>query len=269
MSTRSYSLEDLLYLMQRLRDPDTGCPWDIKQGYLSITPSTVEEAYEVVDAIEREDYQHLKEELGDLLFQVIFYGQLANEEDRFSFADVVDELTTKLIRRHPHVFPQGTLESKREAGQVADDTSINASWEAIKQQERKNKGSGGIFDDVPRSLPALTRGVKLQKRAAKVGFDWACSEQVLDKIKEEVDELQEAMAKQDSAEIANELGDVMFSCVNLARHLGQDPEALMRVANSKFERRFNQVYKQMGAQGKSQYSAEELEGFWQLAKDSE
>src|SRR5687768_16574721 len=157
--------------MRRLRDPETGCPWDLKQSYQSIAPSTLEEAYEVVDAIEREDYPHLKEELGDLLFQTIFYSQLAAEENLFSFADVVDALVTKLIRRHPHVFQDGTLYGQS-GSQPLNENTVKHNWEAIKQQEREQKGVDGILADVPVALPAITRAVKLQKRAARIGFDW-------------------------------------------------------------------------------------------------
>ncbi len=166
-----YSVDDLLYLMARLRDPESGCPWDIKQDYASIAPSTLEEAYEVVDAIEKQDFVHLKEELGDLLFQVIFYSQLGKEDERFEFASVVSDLVAKLIRRHPHVFPDGTLQSRIDNRNTLQ-ADVKARWEAIKQQEREAKGAQGLLADVPLNLPALSRAAKLQKRAASVGFDW-------------------------------------------------------------------------------------------------
>ncbi|WP_281388206.1 nucleoside triphosphate pyrophosphohydrolase [Teredinibacter haidensis] len=266
-----YLIDDLLYLMARLRDPKTGCPWDVKQDYLSITPSTIEEAYEVVDAIELNDLNHLKEELGDLLFQVVFYGQLAKEEGRWSFSDVVHELTAKLIRRHPHVFPDGTLQSQRGDEGELNEKQIKASWERIKEQERGEKGKKGVLDDVPRSLPALKRAEKLQKRAAKVGFDWTRTEDVMAKLQEEMGELDEVFqaGQPDESRIAEELGDVMFSCVNLARHLKLDAEQLMRHANQKFETRFNYVEEQTQKVGSSLEDAtlESMETFWSQAKN--
>lgn len=269
MKTGLYSLEDLIYLMDRLRDPDDGCPWDLKQDYLSITPSTIEEAYEVVDAIEREDYVHLKEELGDFLFQVIFYCQLATEENRFSFAEVVDGITAKLVRRHPHVFPDGTLQSRRDEALGLDDNDVKASWEEIKQKEREQKGDIGVFDDIPRSLPSLIRAVKLQKRAAKAGFDWQEKSEVVEKIDEELAELKDAFRRGDERDISIELGDLMFTCVNLARHMGKDPETLIRQANFKFERRFQSVDKQVKLSRKTDHTIAELEAFWQQAKNDE
>lgn len=269
MSSLQYRLENLIYLMQRLRHPETGCPWDLKQSYKSITSSTIEEAYEVVDAIENEDYEHLREELGDLLFQVIFYSQLASEEQRFSFDDVVHGLTAKLVRRHPHVFPDGTLESQRAPGDILDDAEIKASWENIKQSERESKGDKGVFDDVPASLPGLTRAAKLQKRAAKLGFDWSESAQVLDKVEEELEELKQAFAEDDAEHVASELGDLMFSCVNLARHIGKDPDELMRQANQKFQTRFTHVHQRMMENEGVNHTSDQLEAYWLEAKQSE
>ncbi|MFL0809645.1 MAG: nucleoside triphosphate pyrophosphohydrolase [Agarilytica sp.] len=270
MSDAKYQLENLIYLMQRLREPESGCPWDLKQSYLSITPSTIEEAYEVVDAIEHEDFDHLREELGDLLFQVIFYCQLADEEKRFNIHDVVHALTAKLVRRHPHVFPAGTLESRRSSGEVLDEKQIKTSWENIKQSERQSKGKAGVFDDVPISLPGLTRAAKLQKRAAKFGFDWQHRDDVLNKIEEEFTELCEAFEAKNESDIEEELADLMFSCVNLARHLGRDPDSLMRQANKKFEQRFSHVVERMeqkqGNIGQEKFSVEELEAFWEESK---
>ncbi len=266
MTTSPYSLEDLVYLMQRLREPETGCPWDLKQNYQSITSSTIEEAYEVVDAIEQGDLDHLKEELGDLLFQVIFYSQLADEEKRFSFHDVVHVITEKLLRRHPHVFPDGTLQSRRQPGEELDDSHIKASWENIKQSERSAKGAPGIFDDVPKALPALTRAAKLQKRAAKLGFDWTATDQVLDKIEEELTELSEAFDAGSEEDVAEELGDLMFTCVNLARHLGRDPDSLLRAANQKFESRFTHVAARIKTASEQPPTAATLEAWWAEAK---
>ncbi len=263
-----YALDNLLYLMKRLRDPSTGCPWDIKQDFQSITASTIEEAYEVVDAIEHKDYAHLKEELGDLLFQVIFYSQLADEQQLYDFNDVVDGLTAKLVRRHPHVFPDGTLESRRAPGVSLDDSDIKASWENIKQQERASKGSAGVFDDLPVSLPPLIRAEKLQKRAAKLGFDWENTDQVLDKLGEELTELCEAVESKNMDHVANELGDLMFTCVNLSRHIHANSEALMRAANRKFETRFAYVVNAMAQDKQESFTAHELESFWDQAKKS-
>ncbi|WP_313556044.1 nucleoside triphosphate pyrophosphohydrolase [Teredinibacter franksiae] len=269
---RQYLVEDLLYLMARLRNPDDGCPWDIKQDYLSITPSTIEEAYEVVDAIEQKDYDHLKEELGDLLFQVVFYGQLAKEENRWQFSDVVHELTAKLIRRHPHVFPDGTLQSRREAGQLLTEGDIKASWENIKQQERGEKGKERLLDDVPRALPALKRAEKLQKRAAKVGFDWAASIEVVSKLEEEIAELKSVLNAREvqANEAAEELGDVLFSCVNLARHLKVDSEQVLRGANLKFEQRFNYIETELVARGQTLENATlaDMDALWGQAKNN-
>lgn len=266
-----YSLSDLLYLMSRLRDPETGCPWDIKQSYETIVPSTLEEAYEVADTIERGDYGHLKEELGDLLFQVIFYSQLGKEDERFTFEDVVDALTQKLVRRHPHVFPEGTLSSKIMRSDPAQEAAIKANWEAIKEAERSEKGKSGVLDDVPVNLPALTRASKLQKRAAKVGFDWSSAGQIFNKIREEVDELEVELSKgADSGECMEELGDVIFSCVNLARFMGKDSESIVRQANRKFEQRFKYIEQNLAEQElhPSEVSIERMESLWKAAKKS-
>lgn len=265
--SQPYSLDDLLYLMTRLRDPDAGCPWDLKQTYETIAPSTIEEAYEVVDAIERKDYLHLKEELGDLLFQTIFYSQLAKEENLFNFANVVDLLVSKLIRRHPHVFPDGRLYSDLASTGLSED-AVKQNWEAIKSEERKEKGKAGLLADVPTGLPALTRAVKLQKRAAQVGFDWPSVAGVCEKMREELAELESAIAERDRAEQEAELGDMLFTCVNLARHLKIDPEAALRNANNKFSRRFSHMEdaaKQQQVELQS-LSPAELDRWWERAK---
>ncbi len=185
-----YGIEDLRYLMRRLRDPKSGCPWDLKQNFQSLTSHTLEEAYEVVDAIEQDDMSHLSEELGDLLFQIIFYSQLAEEQSQFSFDDIISTITQKLIRRHPHVFPEGTIESSRVSLADAEIVEIKRVWEEIKRQERTDKGVGKTLDDIPLALPALNRALKLQKRAANVGFDWSDIKPVIEKINEEVIELE-------------------------------------------------------------------------------
>lgn len=268
--SRVYQLQDLLEIMSRLRDPATGCSWDLQQNYRSIASSTIEEAYEVVDAIEQEDYRHLREELGDLLFQVIFYSQLAKEEERFKFEDVVSELSAKLVRRHPHVFPAGTLESRRDPGVPLDEKAIAKAWEAIKEEERVAKGAGGVLDDVPQALPAMTRAAKLQKRASRCGFDWPDTDGVFSQVDEELRELQEAVADADTDAVAEEAGDLLFSIVNLVRHLRLDGETVLRAANRKFERRFNYIEQRLAEEGSSpeQADVETMENLWRAAKRS-
>lgn len=264
---RPYTLDDLLFLMERLRDPVHGCPWDLKQTYETIAPSTLEEAYEVVDAIERGDYLHLREELGDLLFQAIFYSQLAREQTLFSFADIVDTLVAKLIRRHPHVFPDGSLYSVNSGG-TKKEGEVKQNWEAIKSTERQQKGMTGILADIPRALPSLTRAAKLQKRAAQVGFDWPDVSGVMQKLEEEVGELQQAMEQQTPRAIEAELGDVLFTCVNLARHLKVDPETALRKANEKFTARFDEMENGAERDGVTlaQLTPAELDKRWNDAK---
>lgn len=264
--TENYTLDDLLYLMARLRDPKSGCPWDIKQSYASIAPSTIEEAYEVVDAIEKQDYVHLKEELGDLLFQVIFYSQIGREEGRFDFAGIVSDLVAKLVRRHPHVFPDGSLHSR-----VADQSSLPADvkqrWEAIKQEERASKGVKGVLADVPLNLPALTRATKLQKRAASVGFDWDDVQGPIAKVREELLEVEEALATGNQNAIAEELGDLLFAVVNISRFLKLDAESALRSANRKFERRFAYLEKN-ASRPLPDAGMEELNRLWEESKTS-
>src|SRR5690554_4657273 len=260
----AYNIDDLLYLMARLRDPEDGCPWDLKQSYATIAPSTLEEAYEVVDTIERDDLDHLQEELGDLLFQVIFYSQLAREEQRFDFSQVVSDLVAKLVRRHPHVFPDGTLQSR--ASTTGEKPSqVKQRWEAIKQQERSAKGVEGLLDDVPLNLPALSRAAKLQKRAAGVGFDWPEVDGPIAKVREELQELEQALADNDPQAVAEELGDLLFAAVNISRCLKIDPEAALRAGNRKFERRFRHM-ETHSEQTLADLSLEQLEALWQAAK---
>lgn len=269
-SAAPFGVDDLLYLMRRLRDPDGGCPWDLQQNYKSIAPSTLEEAYEVVDAIEREDYPHLKEELGDLLFQAVFYSQLAAEEKRFSFAEVVDSLVTKLIRRHPHVFRDGTLRGQGHAEAVGE-AAVKHNWEAIKQRERDAKGVAGVLADVPLALPAVTRAVKLQKRAARIGFDWPDAKGVMLKLLEEIRELTQAVEAADQPNTEAEVGDLLFTCVNLARHLKVDPESALRAANNKFVARFEHMERAAADAGQvlSLLPLDELERLWTQAKAEE
>ena len=264
-----YSIDDLRLLMRRLRDPSTGCPWDLKQDFKSITSHTLEEVYEVVDAIERNDFEHLQDELGDLLFQIIFYSQLGEEQNQFDFGQVTTAITQKLLRRHPHVFPDGTLSSQRAVGVHPEEAQIRQSWEKIKQQERSDKGDYSLLDDVPRALPGLTRAAKLQKRAASVGFDWQAIAPVMDKLEEEMAELKIELEKGNQTAVAEELGDLMFSCVNLARHTKLDPETVMRQANEKFSRRFKAMESLTDLKSLDNYSVDEMELLWQRAKELE
>ena len=269
-----YQLADLLHLMARLRDPQHGCPWDLQQDYASIVPHTLEEAYEVADAIERRDFVHLPGELGDLLFQVVYYSQLAREEGRFDFATVVDAITRKLVRRHPHVFPDGDLYGSPELPRL-DEAAIKQRWEQIKAEERAEQAAApeqlSLLDDVPHALPALSRAAKLQKRAAGVGFDWPEALPVVDKLHEELNEVLEAMSENDPQAIAEEIGDLLFVVVNLARHLKVDPENALRAANGKFERRFRFIEQALRDAGRSPESCdlEELDALWDAAKKAE
>lgn len=269
-----YTVQDLLNLMARLRDPQFGCPWDLKQTYASIVPHTLEEAYEVADAIEQGDLDHLKGELGDLLFQVVFYAQLAKEEGRFEFDDVIDGITRKLLRRHPHVFPTGELYAPAETPRLTDQ-QVNLRWDEIKAEERAEKAGVpeqlSLLDDVPRALPALSRAAKLQKRAAQVGFDWPAALPVVDKVREELDEILEAMVDNDAEGIAEEVGDLLFSVVNLARHLKVDPETALRSANSKFDRRFRFIEQALRHLQRpiEACSLEEMDALWGEAKRQE
>lgn len=264
-----YDMSDLLRVMARLRDPDTGCPWDIRQDFNSIVPSTLEECYELAQAIEHEDYPHVEEELGDVLFQVIFYAQLGSERGLFSFEHIVDTLVQKLVRRHPHVFLDGEIE-----GVVLDRTTIGQvrqSWEAIKQSERRGKAQSGVLADLPVALPALPRAQKMQKRAAQVNFDWPDARAVIDKLEEEIRELREAMDGGNADAMEEEMGDVLFTCVNLSRHLGLDAEANLRRASAKFERRFQSMEARASAEnhGLESMTAAELEALWQEVKQAE
>ena len=278
----SYSLDDLKTLMERLRDPDTGCPWDARQTFASIVPHTLEEAYEVADAIERKDYPHLEDELGDLLFQVIFYSQIGQESRHFDFDSVVDNLVRKLIRRHPHVFPEGTLESRIDPHNRPGEDWIKQSWERIKAEERSLKsapdssGPAGRLDAIARTLPAMARAEKLQKRAARHGFDWPDIGPVFDKLHEEIDELKEAWqaANDGSGErdaLEDELGDVMFVCVNLARFMKVNPEQALKRTNHKFEARFRAIEAELAAQGRDMDSEtlDALDAIWQSVKGVE
>ncbi|QPH53712.1 nucleoside triphosphate pyrophosphohydrolase [Pontivivens ytuae] len=256
-------LERLVEIMARLRAPD-GCPWDREQDFASIAPYTIEEAYEVADAIARQDMADLRDELGDLLLQVVYHAQMAGESGDFALADVIRSISDKMVRRHPHVFGSA-------AGRTADEQIVD--WERIKAEERAAKGKTRerVLDGVAMGLPALTRAVKLQNRAARVGFDWPQTEQVLDKIVEESRELVEARETLPHAKQVEEFGDLMFVMANLARHLGIDPEEALRDANAKFTRRFNAVEDALATKGKrpDQSDLSEMDALWDAAKASE
>ena len=258
-------IEHLLGIVRRLRDPDQGCPWDVGQTFQSIVPHTIEEAYELADAIESNDFDQIREEAGDVLFQVLFYAQMADEKQHFNFADVVDGLSEKLIRRHPHVFSRNSSAQQETPIAVSD---VSDSWEKIKRTERQGKQQSGILDDIPVSLPALTRAQKIQKRASRVGFDWADMAGVFEKLEEEICELKEALVEGEKAAIESELGDVLFCVVNLARHLDFDAETAMRGATRKFEGRFRLMEEQAIASGSrlEDESVSTLEARWQTAK---
>ena len=226
--SEQYTLQDLLRVMERLRDPEHGCPWDLDQDFRSIVPSTLEECYELAEAIEHDDFPHVAEELGDVMFQVVFYAQLGKERGLFTFDGVVNTLVDKLVRRHPHVFANGDIEGV--VGERTEVADVKVTWEAIKQQEREARRQTGALADVPVALPALARAQKLQKRAARVGFDWSDVGGVLDKVEEEIRELRSAMEEGDHLGTAEEAGDVLFSLVNLVRHLKLDAETALRLS---------------------------------------
>lgn len=255
------NIHRLLDIMAALRDPQTGCPWDTKQTFETIVPYTLEEAYEVADSIERGEMRELKDELGDLLFQVVFYAQMAKEQGLFEFSDVVDAINDKLVRRHPHVFADATFD---------DEAALNEAWEQSKQQERSEKSEqpASVLDGVARALPALKRAQKLQKRAARVGFDWPEIKPVLEKIHEEVAELEEVIQTADEQQQHEEMGDLLFSCVNLSRHLHIDAEESLRHASHKFERRFAYIEQQLREQGLDieRCDLQQLDALWNEAK---
>ena len=265
----TYQLDDLRRLMARLRDPDGGCPWDLVQDYRSIAASTLEESFEVVDAIEREHFDDLQAELGDLLFQVMFYTQMAEEERRFDFNAVVDGIVRKLLRRHPHVFPDGKLYGAgNDHLSRAERETISKRWEQLKQEERQLRGHTGTLDDVPLAIPALSRAAKLQKRASAVGFDWPDVNGVLDKIEEELEELKAAIRAGDLQEAGAEFGDLLFAVVNISRHLDKDPETSLRYTNRKFENRFRFIEQRLREDGRTpaESNLKEMDALWELAK---
>ncbi len=264
----SRDIARLIEIMAALRDPETGCAWDVGQTFKTIAPYTIEEAHEVADAIARDDIEDLREELGDLLLQVVFHARMAEEAGAFDFGGVVEAITTKLIRRHPHVF--GTVDSR-------DPDAIKRIWDEIKRaekQERRQRRGGsdpGLLDEIPAGLPALMRADKMTRRAAKVGFDWPDPEQVLAKIGEEYEEVREAMAGDDAGAVAEEIGDLLFAVANLARHYDIDPEAALQATNAKFTRRFRSIETTLSDMGRSLAEADlaEMEALWQNSKRAE
>ncbi|MBX5040256.1 nucleoside triphosphate pyrophosphohydrolase [Rhizobium lentis] len=267
----SKDISRLIEIMAALRHPETGCPWDIEQNFQTIKPYTIEEAYEVSDAIERGDMDDLCDELGDLLLQVVFHARMAEEAGEFSFGDVVNAITTKMIRRHPHVFARSEADTPE---------AVKIQWDKIKQAEKRERAErrarrgitedfkSGFLGSVQRSFPALTEALKLQERAAKVGFDWSAPEPILDKIEEEIGELRVALGDGDRAKVSDELGDLIFAVVNIGRHVKADPEQALRGTNTKFRRRFNHIEQVLEAEGETLEDAtlERMEEIWQAAK---
>ncbi len=253
-------VQRLIDLMALLRDPDKGCPWDVEQTFATIAPHTIEEAYEVAEAIEQGDMNALADELGDLLLQVVFHARMAEEQGHFAFDDVVAAISDKLVRRHPHVFGEAEINTAE---------AQTKSWESLKAEERRDQGRHSALDGVTTGLPALTRALKLQKRAARVGFDWHQAADVLHKFSEEVAEIAEAMDSGGAPDrLQDEMGDLLFTCVNLARKLDIDPETALRHGNAKFERRFRMVEELLHEKGKTpeQSTLDEMESLWPLAK---
>jgi nucleoside triphosphate diphosphatase len=270
--TPSHDISRLLEIMAALRTPDGGCPWDLEQNFASIAPYTVEEAYEVVDAIARGDLDDLCDELGDLLLQVVFHARMAEEQNAFAFGDVVEAITAKMIRRHPHVFADSD-------GKVAA-SDVKGTWERIKAEEKAARAAGlppekaahtSLLSGVKAGQPALSRAMELQRKASSVGFDWNDPRAVLHKIREEADEIEAALDQGDAHELADETGDLLFALVNLARHVGADPEMALRGTNAKFERRFAFIERALATQGRSLESASlaEMDALWNEAKGEE
>lgn len=267
----SRDIQRLLDIMAALRHPETGCPWDIVQSFETIKPYTIEEAYEVADAIERRDMDDLCDELGDLLLQVVYHARMAEEADEFDFGDVVEAVTRKMIRRHPHVFARSDADTPE---------AVKLQWDEIKQAEKADRKArrlrrgllqeamSGHLGSVQRSFPALVEALKLQERAAKVGFDWSEPEPILDKIEEEVGELRQALKSGDRGKVADELGDLIFALVNIGRHVDTDPEMALRGTNTKFRRRFSHIERELEASGETLDSAslDRMEELWQAAK---
>tara|TARA_B100000287_G_scaffold196593_1_gene185702 strand:+ start:1001 stop:1780 length:780 start_codon:yes stop_codon:yes gene_type:complete len=259
MNKLDSKLRELIIIFRKLRDPETGCPWDKEQDFKSIASCAIEESYEVADAIERNDFEDLKAELGDLLFQIVFHSEMAKEKGLFTIEDVIDELNSKLIRRHPHVFNDGDVKDAKDSLKI---------WEDVKAEERLSKNLNSVMDDVPKNLPSLTRTKKLQKRATRVGFDWSNSKQILEKIDEEIDELKHEDMRSNKEGITEEIGDVLFTLVRLAGYYELEPEDIIRKTNLKFENRFRKMENEAKSM-KTNLNAmtlNELEILWQKVK---
>lgn len=264
------ALQRLLAIMQRLRDPQRGCPWDLQQDFASIAPHTLEEVYEVIDAIETGDMPQLRDELGDLLFQVVFYAQLGREQGLFDFDTIAAGIGAKLVHRHPHVFPGGQFAAEGAAPELSSEQVVH-NWEAIKAEERQRKlggKPGSVLDDVPLALTALLRAAKLQKRAAGQGFDWRSADGVFAKVDEELAELREAVTVNEQAAIEEEFGDLLFTLVNLARHLNVIPETALRAASRKFETRYRTMEELLRAEGRAprELNDVQLDEYWNKVK---
>src|SRR5437868_6680694 len=268
--TPSRDISRLIEIMAALRTPVTGCPWDLEQDFATIAPYTIEEAYEVADAITRGDFDDLREELGDLLLQVVYHARMAQEQNAFAFGDVVEAITRKMIRRHPHVFADSN-------GQLTP-ADVKGAWDRIKAEEKAERAARhpareassppSLLSSVKAGQPALTRAMELQRKASSVGFDWNDPRAVLHKIREEADEIEAALERHDAEELAGETGDLLFALVNLARHVGADPEHALRATNAKFERRFSYIERALAAQGRSleHASLDEMDALWNEAK---
>jgi ATP diphosphatase len=270
--TPSRDISRLIKIMAQLRTPVTGCPWDLEQSFATIAPYTIEEAYEVADAIARGDFEDLKDELGDLLLQVVYHARMAEEEKAFAFGDVVEAITRKMIRRHPHVFAD-------KDGNIQP-AGVKSAWERIKAEEKAERAAGrpqqkhehsSLLSSVKAGLPALTRAMELQRKASTVGFDWNDPRAVLNKIREEADEIEAALDRNDAEELAEETGDLLFALVNLARHVRADPEMALRRTNAKFERRFAYIERALAAKGRTLEAAtlDEMDALWNEAKEKE
>ena len=271
--TPSRDVSRLIEIMAQLRTPVTGCPWDLEQSFATIAPYTIEEAYEVADAIARRDFEDLRDELGDLLLQVVYHARMAEEENEFAFGDVVEAITSEMIRRHPHVFAD-------KDGNIAA-AGVKSAWERIKAEEKAERAArrpqhqadehSALLSSVKAGLPALTRALELQRKASTVGFDWNDPRAVLNKIREEADEIEAALDRKDAKELADETGDLLFAVVNLARHAEADPEMTLRRANAKFERRFAYIERKLAAQGRSldEATLDEMDELWNEAKADE
>ena len=264
-----YDLNDLKNVMKRLRDPDTGCPWDVRQTIESLQPFILEETYEVISAIIKSDFNNLSEELGDLLFQILFISQIADEMEEFNFEIIVDQLVKKMVSRHPHVFPEGSITSVNTQAHKISQSELKSRWETDKQSKRSSEGFKSVVDDIPLALPALLQSIKLQKRASLIGLDWQDIGKIHLKILEELRELQAEIKADNRDNLISELGDVLFSCVNLARKLDIDPEIALMQSNKKFAERVRYVEKSCNEQSKGKIDQKFLDLYWARSKEEQ